>query len=281
MYQLIVGLEGGLGNRMRTAAATAAIAPHLRGKVAALWTSQWGMECRFSDLFEPYTREGFVLRDATYIERIIAARPRPRNLFLPRLTNRLSFRQVLYNEQVLPLFRENFDFTTWANAHRSLLWTWWDFYPWTNIDLNTLFRPLPTLQQRINERCASFTTHNIGVHIRRTDNQQSINESPIDLFYQAIDQAIERYTDTRVYVATDDEPTKAAMRQRYGNQRIITAVAAARRDSVSGLQDAVVEMWTLAATSHIYGSAGSSFSEIAARLGHTPFTILSNKNQKT
>lgn len=281
MYQLIVGLEGGLGNRIRTAAATAAIAPHLRGKVAALWTSQWGMECRFSNLFEPYTREGFVLRDATYIERIIAARPRPRNLFLPRLTNRLFFRQVLYNEQVLPLFRENFDFTTWANAHRSLLWTWWDFYPWTNIDLNALFRPLPTLQQRINERCASFTTHNIGVHIRRTDNQQSINESPIDLFYQAIDHAIEHYSDTRVYVATDDEPTKAAMRQRYGNQRIITAVAAARRDSVSGLQDAVVEMWTLAATSHIYGSAGSSFSEIAARLGHTPFTILSNKNQKT
>ena len=271
---LTVGLEGGLGNRMRTAAAAAAIAPHIRGKVLAMWAPQWGMACRFRDLFEPYTEDDFELRDATLWERITAARPRPRNLFLPRLTNRLFYGQVLYNEQVQPLFQQGFDFVAWGNARSSLLWTWLDFYPWPEIQLHQLFRPLPALQQRINERCDAFSAHTMGVHIRRTDNVQSINESPIELFYQVIDRELELYPDTRVYVATDDEPTKAAMRQRYGQQRIITAPTAATRDSASGIQDAVVEMYTLARTCHIYGSSGSSFSEMAARLGHTPLTIL-------
>ena len=259
---------------MRTAAAAAAIAPHIHGKVVALWAPQWGMACRFRDLFEPYAEGDFELRDATLWERIAAARPRPRNLFLPRLTNRLSYEQVLYNEQVQPLFRQGFDFVAWGNARRSLLWTWLDFYPWPEIRLQTLFRPLPALQQRIDDRCAAFSSHTLGVHIRRTDNQQSISESPIELFYQVIDRELELYPDTHVYVATDDEPTKAAMRQRYGEARILTASTAARRDSTSGIQDAVVEMYTLARTCHIYGSSGSSFSEIAARLDNTPLTIL-------
>lgn len=259
---------------MRTAAAAAAIAPQIHGRVAALWTPQWGMGCRFQDLFERVSLDNFELRDATLWEPLTAARPRPRNLFLPRLTNRLFFRQVLFNEQVQPLCQQGFDFVAWANAHRSLMWTWWDFHPWSSDLLCRLFRPLPSLQQRIDDRCAAISPHSIGCHIRRTDNIQSIQESPLHLFFQRIDAAIDLHDDTTVYIATDDEPTKAAMRQRYGEGRIITAPEAARRDSVSGIQDAVVEMYTLARTSHIYGSAGSSFSEMAARLGATPLSIL-------
>ena len=274
MYQLIVGLEGGLGNRMRVAAATASLAPRVTGEVAALWTPQWGMGCRFDELFQPYRQGNMVLRDATLAERFFTARPRPRNLYLSRYLHKAIFRDSIYSHQVTDLCRQHFDFAGWANRGPALLWSWWDFLPWEPQLLSRLFRPLPALAQRIDERTEPFSPHTIGVHIRRTDNQQSIEESPTELFFDAIDGELDKHSDTRVYVATDDEPTKRILRQRYGNQRIITPDGQAVRDTARGIQDALVEMFALSRTHHIYGSAGSSFSEMAARLKGTPLTIL-------
>ena len=274
MYQLIVGLEGGLGNRMRVAAATATLAPLVKGEVAAFWTPQWGMGCRFDELFQPYHEANLVLRDATLAERFFTARPRPRNLYLSRYLHKVIFRESIYSHQVTDLCRQHFDFAGWANRGPALLWSWWDFLPWEPQLLSRLFRPLPALAQRIDERTEPFSPHTIGVHIRRTDNQQSIEESPTELFFDAIDGELDKHSDTRVYVATDDEPTKRILRQRYGNQRIITPDGQAVRDTARGIQDALVEMFALSRTHHIYGSAGSSFSEMAARLKGTPLTIL-------
>lgn len=274
MYQLIVGLEGGLGNRMRVAAATATLAPLVKGEVAAFWTPQWGMGCRFDELFQPCRQGNMILRDATLAERFFTARPRPRNLYLSRYLHKVIFRESIYSHQVTDLCRQHFDFAEWSNRGPVLLWSWWDFLPWEPQLLSRLFRPLPALAQRIDERTEPFSPHTIGVHIRRTDNQQSIEESPIELFFDAIDGELDKHSDTRVYVATDDEPTKRILRQRYGNQRIITPDGQAVRDTARGIQDALVEMFALSRTHHIYGSAGSSFSEMAARLKGTPLTIL-------
>ena len=281
MYQLTVGLEGGLGNRMRVAAATASLAPHVKGKVAALWMPQWGMGCRFDDLFQPYHEANQVLRDATRTERFLTARPRPRNLFLSRYLHKVVFRDTIYSHQVTDLCHQQFDFADWANRGPVLLWSWWDFFPWEPQLLSRLFRPLPALALRIDERTASFSPHTIGVHIRRTDNQQSIEESPTELFFEAIDDELAQHDDTRVYLATDDEPSKQLLRQRYGDHRIITATHQAVRDTTDGIQDALVEMYALSRTCHIYGSSGSSFSEIAARLKGTPLTILQRNNHSS
>lgn len=271
MNTLTVGLEGGLGNRMRVAASAAAIARHVEGDVAALWTDQWGMHCRFDQLFCPYADGRFSLRDATLAERIIAARPRPRNRIIAKALHKMFFRSAIYNDEVTSLCERGFDFVSWAGKGRSLLWTWWDFFPYEPALLRQLFRPLPKIERRIDERCAGFTPGTIGLHIRRTDNRESIELSPLELFFEAVDKEI-----GNIYLATDDEATKAALRSRYG-KRVITAPAKASRDDVRGIQDAVVEMFALSRTSHIYGSAGSSFSTIAASLGATPLTIVQRR----
>ena len=63
------------------------------------------------------------------------------------------------------------------------------------------------------------------------------------------------------------------MRKRYG-KRVIMSNAKATRESTDGIRDALVEMYALSRTRHIYGSAGSTFSPIAACLGDVPITIL-------
>ena len=276
-------LEGGLGNRMRVAAAAYTLAREWNIPMQVLWTDQWGMRCRLDSLFLPFD-EGqgehicaddprVVIRDAEGSERWFYARPRWRNLWLPRLAQRWKFKDIIDSPQIYYLQREGFDFECWFRQGNVLMFAYRDFYPWQPEVLARLFRPTPAILYRTEERCAAFTSHTIGVHIRRTDNIQSIQESPTELFCELIDKHIGMYADTNVYLATDDEPTKDSLLQRYG-RRIITSSAHASRESTDGIQEGLVEMLALSYTSHIYGSAGSTFSEIAAKWGSKPYTVV-------
>ncbi len=281
-------LEGGLGNRMRVAASAYAMAKRTGIPVRVLWTKQWGMNCRFEDLFtltpDPSAQgagSSFSLRDARGFEKLLFARPTLKNLHAPRLLQRLCYRHIIYAPQIWYLNRDGFDYEAWFRQGGTLMTAYRDFCPWTSDDLRQLFRPNDGVRRLIDERCRDFTPNTIGIHIRRTDHQQAIDESPLELFIEAIDR--EQESSSRmaaydgapfsIYLATDDEATKATLRRRYG-KRVITSEAEATRESTDGIRDALVEMYALSRTRHIYGSAGSTFSPIAACLGDVPITIL-------
>ena len=241
---------------------------------------------------------GSFIRDARGFEKLLFARPTLKNLHAPRLLQRLCYRHIIYAPQIWYLNRDGFDYEAWFRQGGTLMTTYRDFCPWTSDDLRTLFQPNEEVQRLIDERTADFTSDTIGIHIRRTDHQQAIDESPIELFFEAIDrelnapshpprgganksfgELLETIAPPRggregaIYLATDDEATKAALRQRYG-KRVITSEAEATRESTDGIRDALVEMYALSRTRQIYGSAGSTFSPIAAALGDVPITIL-------
>lgn len=281
-------LEGGLGNRMRVAASAYAMAKRTGIPMRILWTKQWGMNCRFEDLFsltpDPSAQgagSSFSLRDARGFEKLLFARPTLKNLHAPRLLQRLCYRHIIYAPQIWYLNRDGFDYEAWFRQGGTLMTAYRDFCPWTSDDLRQLFRPNDGVRRLIDERCRDFTANTIGIHIRRTDHQQAIDESPLELFIEAIDR--EQESSSRmaayhgapfsIYLATDDEATKEALRRRYG-KRVITSEAEATRESTDGIRDALVEMYALSRTRHIYGSAGSTFSPIAACLGDVPITIL-------
>ena len=305
-------LEGGLGNRMRVAAATYAMAKYAGIPMRVLWTSQWGMRCRFEELFkapaDPADRSAEALFCISDTSSFLFARPTLKNLHLPRLLQRLCYRHIIYAPQIWYLNKDGFDYENWFWQGGTLMTAYRDFCPWTSDDLRTLFQPNDEVQRLIDERTADFTPNTIGVHIRRTDHQQAIDESPLELFFEAIDKELEaspltlpvregantfdngktdacsehstpsltgrvRGGSSSIYLATDDESTKAAMRKRYGS-RVIMSDAKATRESTDGIRDALVEMYALSRTSHIFGSAGSTFSPIAACLGDIPITIL-------
>ena len=282
-------LEGGLGNRMRAAVSAYAMMRQTGVSSRVLWLPQWGMHCRFDELFLPVEAEGcevcdgaegFELRDADSVEQCFYARPTLRNLHLPLLLQWVRHRgRVLSSSRVLELSRQDFDFATWCRRGNPLMCSYRDFFPWRSADLRHLFQPNEQVQRLIRERCRDFTSHTIGIHIRRTDHQQAISDSPLELFIEAIDRelALPRTegagSGTSIFLATDDEATKQALLGRYG-QRVITSPNKATRDSAEGIQEALAEMVALSRTDKIYGSANSTFSQIAACLGDIPIEIL-------
>lgn len=98
----------------------------------------------------------------------------------------------------------------------------------------------------------------MGVHIRRTDNALSIAQSPTRLFIERMKKEIEQNGDTTFYLASDSEEDKRSIVNRFGN-RVFTSVHKADRNSLEGMQEALVELYLLSRTRHVLGSVHSSF----------------------
>jgi len=108
----------------------------------------------------------------------------------------------------------------------------------------------------------------IGVHIRRTDNKKSIEYSPTDWFVEKM-----RATpDCTFVVATDDAQLREKIHQEFGSRCFFPATVLSRK-SEQGMISGVADFFGLAKCSKIWGSVGSSFSEIAAMYGAIPLEL--------
>jgi hypothetical protein len=116
---------------------------------------------------------------------------------------------------------------------------------------------------RVSERLRPLT---VGVHIRRGDHVSAIEHSPLAGFISKMEQHADEFSEARFYLATDDEECRAGLIDRFGD-RIITQHGSVSRESVQGVQSAVVDLWCLAKCGQIWGSLGSSFSEMGFHLG--------------
>ena len=135
------------------------------------------------------------------------------------------------------------------------------------------FRPIPLIEDRIKSVVDNFAPHTIGVHIRRTDNTVSIESSPLQLFIDSMDKALDADPRCMFYVATDDVGVKEQLIERYG-RRILSPYYDLRRNSTQGMRDAVVDLFCLASTKEILGSTYSTFSTDAAAIYDIPLTIV-------
>lgn len=267
--------SGGLGNRMRAVASAYLLHSQTGVEVSVKWFRDWALDAPFASLFLPFSEAGFSIADARRWEYAVFDRPRRKNLFVPRVFQSLMFGDRIDEQRVTPLKRQSFDFEQWARtgSKRKYMSCYQVFGNPQNQLYPTLFRPTPQVESLIGHYSERFAPRTIGLHIRRTDNQESIDKSPLYLFFDAVDLEVSLDNKVKVFVATDDEPTKRSLVERYGS-RVITSEQLADRGSVAGIQGAVAEMYTLSRCAKIYGSAGSSFSVMAARVGNTPLEIL-------
>lgn len=118
----------------------------------------------------------------------------------------------------------------------------------------------------------------VGVHIRRTDHIEAIKNSPLELFIERMDRELEAEPETYFYVATDSPDTEDELKQIFKDRIITFNDKCLKRETVSGIKDAYVEMLCLAAGEKIFGSFNSTFSLMAARLGNIPLIVVKKED---
>jgi hypothetical protein len=130
-------------------------------------------------------------------------------------------------------------------------------------------RPSPSVRQILDARCSQVDwAKAIGVHIRRTDNKKSIEGSPTEWFLDKMRQG----KDSVYIVATDDVELRDELQNEFGTRCVFPASVVSRWFE-EGMIHGVADFFALSKCSRIWGSVGSSFSEIAARYGSTELIL--------
>ena len=263
--------SGGLANRMRAIASAYTLTQQTDSDLQVVWFQDWALNAPFHSIFQPVGQ--IRLREAKGLDFVLYDRARRRNLWLPALPQRLLFERHIKEQMVTPLKKQNFDFKEWARGHRCYMSCYQVFGDFPDSLYSILFHPVKEVMDNVNRFRERFSSHCIGLHIRRTDNIESINQSPTNLFIDKVKAEIDTHADTTVFLATDSDDVKNELRKIFG-QRIITPNKEACRSNIEGIRGGLIDMWTLSTTQKIYGSAGSSFSTMAASIGETKFEMV-------
>ena len=131
-----------------------------------------------------------------------------------------------------------------------------------------MLKPAEDIERKVNEIMSQYINKEIiGVHIRRTDNVDAIKNSPLESFilYMKTEQDI--VSDVVFYIATDDAEVEEYIKQQFPTIEHSYFSDKKSRRTESGMKDAYVDMLCLSRCKKIYGSYGSSFSQLAALIG--------------
>lgn len=135
------------------------------------------------------------------------------------------------------------------------------------------FKLKSNLLKELKENTAKFNKNTIGIHIRRTDNIDSILNSPTELFKFYMDKELENNPDVNFFLSTDDLIVENELKFHYPH-KILTREKELSRNKEKGITDAAIDLFCLAKTVKIYGSYWSSFSDIAARIGKIQLVVI-------
>jgi hypothetical protein len=104
----------------------------------------------------------------------------------------------------------------------------------------------------------------VGVHVRRTDNDEAIRSSTLDGFVQKMSEFVKKETNICFFLATDDPLVEQELVKKFGDRIITFQKSALSRNSIQGIQDALVDIIMLSRTRELIGSHWSSFTEYAS-----------------
>lgn len=275
--------QAGLANRMRVIASGLSLSDKLSQPITILWSNNRDATCDFDDLFQPIglisvktksirSEKINILINGAYNPKhlskkwVYSALSRLVSRWIPEVKVTTEYRKILNSNEVPEEMRKPRFFIK-------------DFIAFGKYqEYYELFHPKKELGVQIDNIASTFTSNTIGVHIRRTDFREQ-GMSPSHLYYEKMDEIISQDDTTNFYLCSDSPAEKKALVERYGD-RILTYFEDTSRGNKNGMQQAVIDLYTLSRTSKLLGAYWSSFSGTAARIGNIPLIPIGKPDSK-
>ncbi len=282
--QIIAHTRSGLANRLRVISSSIYLKEQLNADLTVIWEKDEGLNADYEDIFQP-NPNFTLLRNSDKYRYIIKNKSlTKKNSIIKKavakvnnkLAKNVGVDLVLFDGDVAKGFGDIKDRASQVDT--TYIYTCDEFYDFEKGIQS--FTPTKKILEKLDKASAQFDEHTIGMHIRRTDNLKSIELSPLHLYEDKLQELVSQNSNLKVYVATDDPSLKDHFKKTYPNQVIIYEKTFGR-DSLEGIEDAVIELFMLSRTSEIYGSYYSSYSEMASKIGKTPLHILSLESKET
>lgn len=265
--------HSGLANRIRVIVSGLSFSDKVNHQLTIIWNKDKSLYCSFNDLFEKNDKI-IVKKKSFVLKSIIKAQNSP--LIKKAICRLFSIEFTLFDSNVkdfvwstgsnlidykkLPFEVKNYFFSTCHEFHFESAYL-------------KLLTPVKSILFEINKNLSKFTSKTVGVHIRRTDHLQAILESPLDAFVKMMLLELTADSEISFYLASDDPEVETLLVNKFPG-KIITYKKKYSRTTVKGIQDAMVDLYSLSHTCKIYGSYFSSFSDLASRIGDIPLIVI-------
>ncbi len=258
---LILQPIGGLCNRMRAINSARILSSMRDEKLTVIWFNNAELGADFTDVFKPV--DSFKVIN-------ISSKFSPAKMWY-QLSAKL-FGSTVGNEDIRSNRSAGMLDESYVSSLKKLVYiaTEEHFYP---SDDYSPFVPCDNIKRSIDKICSSFNASTVGVHIRRTDNNPSIGTSTTDAFVTEMQKKLDADPNTNFYIATDDLDEEKHLREIFGDRIISNESRDLSRASVSGIKDAMIDLYCLSNTSAIIGSFFSSFTDTAAAMKGIPLII--------
>lgn len=246
----------GLANRLRAIASGFALANETRRRLVIYWFETDDCRAKWNDLFE--RSEAFDVidispGDSAGVEAIFSSR---NGAYFPSAKVE-EFVEMCKDESIAAVAHESF-----RHFHSRPTYEW--------------LVPIAQIGREVDRVMHGGGL--IGIHIRRADNREAAFVSPTELFCRKIRMISAERPSARFFLATDDPKEKQRLTDEFGG-RVVTRDNLLERCSVEGMREALTDLLLLSRCESVYGTAWSSFSREAARIGKVCFTVLEDSTK--
>lgn len=273
----------GLGNRMQVLASAYFLSQKYQKKLCILWNNDSDLAADFEDIFEavPNVRVVRVTTDGYHAKPFLRLKS---EWLRKKLLLKSSFVAEINKwpsrislEELFAVIDEGV-----RNAEDVYVRSWRLFTPVHEsheITLNFL-KPSKKVLLRGKAVFDRIGENTVGVHIRRTDHEMAIAESPNEAFFREMEKELERDGNCRFFVATDDRDEEREILSRFGERVLVKENKSWGRKQTDGMLDACVDLWALSKCRKILGSKGSTFGQIAAKMGNSRLEVVTREMQE-
>lgn len=249
---LIIIPSGGICNRMRSIVGAARLAAIQNKKLIVFWLLKPELNARFNSLFENIPYSVFNFRPETIIYRIIR-----KFIFV-------FFHPVYIDDRMIIKKGNKKIDERWQKEFKNKNLFLYTCYNVIQDHDFSMFQISEKLKKSIN---LEFNEKPIGIHIRRTDNKQSIQFSPTSLFLEKIEEELALNPKQKFFLATDDKDEEILIKKKYPQTILTYKKRSLDRNTPEAIEDAVIDLYILSNCKYILGSYYSSFSDTAALWG--------------
>lgn len=262
--------DGGLANRFRSMVSGIYIAKQTGRNAVIVWHKDNLCNADLSDILRVSDIPAQIIEPNELVYRLVYDMPRKRNFFLPKFVAPCRFEQTYYDG--INLFQYLEDCMALHHLVKQakgdvLFFSGQEFYDFPNEFFQQVIHPSAKVVKREQEIVKDHIYPEYAFHIRRTDHKQAIEQSPLQLFLNTMNNI----GNEKFFCATDDDIVKQEVCRKFPHQVIFNETPATR-STREGIIDAMAEIMIMSKVRLIYGSAGSSFTEAANKLGDNQLT---------
>ena len=195
---------GGLGNRLHAISSAISYCQKKDIFLTILWFKDKGLNCNYKELFSIIPSiQNVAIQDNGWLDLLLRDNPRKRNFYIPRFFEKRMYEKcIYYYDDDFHVHDSNPELDDTLDGYDSVYMVTCSDY-WQFPVPNNWMKVTDEIENRVLTVEKEFGENTIGVHIRRTDNWNTIKNSPLSLYTDAIDAEISRDSSVRVFLATD------------------------------------------------------------------------------